>query len=145
MERTHKVCTICGETKSVSDFHFTVKERGYLASRCKPCAQEYARTYNHLRRLLHPGEVASADRWEAIRRKYGITQEDYEELFAAQDGVCAICGKEESNGKLSVDHDHETGDVRGLLCRLCNLGLSYWKDDPGLLLSASQYLSGVRV
>ena len=80
-------------------------------------------------------------------RVYGLTPEQYTELVYAQRGVCAICLKAEietGNGGgvrgLAVDHDHETGQVRGLLCRRCNVGLGHFKDDPALLRLATAYL-----
>jgi hypothetical protein len=71
---------------------------------------------------------------------YGITQEQYDTMFEAQGGVCAICG-----GKrrylLAVDHCHKTGRVRGLLCKLCNGRiLTAAKDDPAILRRAADYL-----
>lgn len=74
-----------------------------------------------------------------MKKRYGITPEDYEVMLARQNGVCAICGKPEPRGqRLSVDH---TGDlVRGLLCTHCNPGLGYFLDDPALLRAAADYL-----
>lgn len=85
-------------------------------------------------------------------KKYGISLEEYRELFDKQGGRCAICGKEEvkaqsrGNGSspttdsLHVDHDHETGNVRGLLCYRCNTGIGKMFDDPVLLRKAADYL-----
>ncbi len=70
----------------------------------------------------------------------------YLRLFEEQDGVCAICGEPETavlrgrTLKLSVDHDHETGVIRGLLCHACNLGLGKFKDRVELLEKAIAYL-----
>ena len=77
--------------------------------------------------------------------KYGLTLEDYDEMFAAQNGLCAVCGKPPngngpSKDNLAVDHDHETGEVRGLVCDRCNLGLGHFFDDPDLLIAAAVYL-----
>lgn len=58
-----------------------------------------------------------------LRRKYGITEEQYEELKLAQGGKCAICLKKPRTRSLAVDHDHKTGSIRGLLCSRCNHGL----------------------
>lgn len=74
-------------------------------------------------------------------KKFDITLEQYDTLFGAQSGVCAICGKPQANGwRLDVDHDHETGIVRGLLCRKCNQTLGMVDDDKGRLLEAALYL-----
>ena len=87
-----------------------------------------------------------------LRRKYGITQADYDAKLAEQDGGCALCGvtpealtKGRYRTWLHVDHDHETGRVRGLLCPDHNLLLGQWGDDPALLRRAVAYLEGVQV
>lgn len=67
---------------------------------------------------------------------------EYERMFVAQGNVCKICGNAcTTNRRLAVDHDHETGKVRGLLCHRCNRGLGFFCDDTGLLLKAFTYLS----
>lgn len=79
---------------------------------------------------------------------YGVSPERLAEMVKAQDGKCAICGKAEqscdgASGKLrdlSIDHDHETGDARGLLCNRCNRGLGYFMDSAELLRAAIAYL-----
>lgn len=73
---------------------------------------------------------------------FGITVEQYDALYQTQDGLCKICGKPCATGKaLAVDHDHETGVVRGLLCTKCNVALGQFGDDINLLASAIVYLS----
>lgn len=70
-----------------------------------------------------------------LKAKYGLTEDEYDLLLAAQGGVCAICGRFEtvkrgSNvSRLSVDHDHATGQVRGLLCQSCNVICGMFRDD----------------
>lgn len=79
-------------------------------------------------------------------RRFGITRQEYAELFHRQDGKCAICKQPETAmrlGKvkaLAVDHDHKTGRVRGLLCSDCNTGIGKLKDDTKILQSAIRYL-----
>jgi hypothetical protein len=71
--------------------------------------------------------------------------EDYDEMFISQDGKCAVCGSENiikgEREMLCVDHDHKTGEVRGLLCRDCNLAAGLLEDDPERALKLSEYLS----
>lgn len=77
-------------------------------------------------------------------KKYGLSSEDAQKLLEQQGGKCAICGTEEWGGwhhTYCVDHDHDTGQVRGLLCTRCNAGLGHFQDDPDLLLRAAQYLT----
>jgi hypothetical protein len=75
---------------------------------------------------------------------YGITEEEHAKIFANQLGVCAICEQEPSgsgaNQSLHVDHDHETGKIRGLLCGNCNHGLGKFKDSKKLMVRAYLYL-----
>ena len=72
---------------------------------------------------------------------YGITFDDYEAMLKAQNGLCAICGGQCSVKKrLSVDHDHTTGAVRGLLCIKCNCAIGYLKDSTDLARKALEYL-----
>ena len=82
-------------------------------------------------------------RW-LLREKYGITPEHYDERLSAQGGGCAICGRSGSGrrqgGYLLVDHDAETGIVRGLLCHPCNVSLGHFRHDPDLLVAAAMYL-----
>lgn len=74
---------------------------------------------------------------------YGISTGDYQHMLDEQEGKCAICGV--SNTELHVDHDHDTGDVRALLCFSCNSGLGMFKDDPELLRKAAVYIIDNRV
>lgn len=83
-------------------------------------------------------------REKAWLRRYGITREWYDTTLENQGGCCAICQTAEVGRKghthFHVDHDHSTGEVRGLLCDLCNRGLGYFKDDGPLLVQAAKYL-----
>jgi hypothetical protein len=80
--------------------------------------------------------------WRAKLRRYGITLEDYNAMFAEQGGKCAICGAHQSElpAPLFVDHNHETGQVRKLLCRNCNLVLGFARDNIEILKVAISYL-----
>lgn len=101
---------------------------------------------NEAWRKAHP-ERLKAHRLKAV---YGITEEEYDRLLAEQGGVCAICGEPETVdavnqhgttlSRLCVDHNHETGQIRGLLCRRCNLGLGHLGEDVARLRSAITYL-----
>lgn len=73
---------------------------------------------------------------------YGIQPDDYDKIYAAQDGKCAICRRATGlTRRLSVDHDHATGKVRGLLCRVCNDMLGHARDDIEFFARALQYLN----
>lgn len=87
------------------------------------------------------------DRKHRLRQRYSLTIEQYEEMFVTQDGVCVICGKPETSKNkvggirhLSVDHDHKTGKVRGLLCSYCNLKMGVVES----ILSDIEFLDKIR-
>jgi hypothetical protein len=73
-----------------------------------------------------------------LRARYGITLAAFAALEKAQGGACAICQK--LSGRLAVDHEHDTGAVRGLLCVLCNAGLGHFDDDEARIERALEYL-----
>lgn len=95
-------------------------------------------------------QLRSPERFKSytLTRDYGITLNDYIRLSALQDNKCAICGcdsgseRSNNNGSklLSVDHNHKTGKIRGLLCGACNKGIGCLLDDPNLLRKAATYL-----
>lgn len=82
------------------------------------------------------------------KRKYGMTEAQYLTLVASVNGRCCICGETPKPDKLgrtlAVDHDHKSGQVRGLLCRSCNTGLGLFKDSEDLLLAAISYLKATK-
>jgi ferredoxin len=80
--------------------------------------------------------------WCDIRTNFpGRETEEYEYWHEERQGPCDICGERCPTGKLlAIDHDHETGQIRGVLCNRCNRGLGYFKDDPERLLAAIGYL-----
>lgn len=88
----------------------------------------------------------AAENPELVRNKfrqyrYGITPDEYQALYDEQGGQCAICGIAGDTFQISVDHDHDTDAIRGLLCRICNTGLGMFRDDPALLRQAITYLT----
>lgn len=120
---------------------------------CDGCGEEYvprqlkqnARFCSRTCKGIHRA-VSGRQRELHLRRKYGITPEDYDRMLAEQGGGCAICGRGPSErGKyrqyLHVDHCHETGRVRGLLCDQHNLLLGQWGDDVDQLRRAIEYLT----
>ena len=74
------------------------------------------------------------------RYEYGMSRTAFEAMLARQGGVCGICDR--TAAKIVVDHDHQTGAVRGLLCGPCNRALGHFRDQTGLCLSAAEYLRG---
>lgn len=88
-------------------------------------------------RAANPGYAAMRSRLQ----RYGLTGHAYEKMLTAQAGLCAICHRKPGMKKgLQIDHDHETGAVRALLCLNCNTGLGNFRDDSKLLRAAVEYL-----
>ena len=101
----------------------------------------YNREYSRKRGTKRtPESEAKTFHWR-LRHRYGIGEDDYKRMVVAQNGVCAICHRPNSDGsRLHVDHRHDTGKVRGLLCRTCNMGIGSFKDDPALMHAAGEYV-----
>lgn len=100
------------------------------------------KAYMAERRRLRRAAVEEQE-WRANLKRYGLTPEQARSLYAKQGGLCAICHgpcTKTRLGRLCVDHDHLTGQVRGLLCIDCNAALGKFKDDPSLLRRAAEYL-----
>jgi len=87
----------------------------------------------------HPEARRREKRNAHLKTRYGMNQVQYEALFEAQRGCCAIC-RTKAARILDIDHDHQTGEVRGLLCKDCNIGIGRFKDQPERLESAIRYL-----
>lgn len=105
--------------------------------------REYNREYRRRRKAQGLSWPSEDDRyWRKIEREYGLTREQYESLLAEQESRCAVCRQERP---LVVDHCHDSGCVRGLLCQDCNKGLGSFKDDPDVLRAATQYVEDAAV
>lgn len=160
-----KICSKCKKEKSREDFYKRSDRKDGRRSRCKVCCKNRVLNYQTskkgkaVRRLHRKTEKAkntrakyhkkykTTDAYKRTCRKnrlrvYGITIKQYEEMLKRQGGCCAICGGINENGRrLAVDHDHETGKNRGLLCDKCNLAIGLF-GDIARLASAIKYLSG---
>lgn len=123
-------CPDCGVEKDPSMFPRDRSAKSGSKSYCKPCHN--ARTRATIKRLH--GDT----RHYHYRQKYGIGRDDFERMKAAQGGLCPICRRREAT---QVDHDHDTGKVRGILCLNCNAGIGALRDDPRLVYEAVDYLS----
>jgi hypothetical protein len=159
-----KRCRDCGEEKPLTEFYAEKACKDGLRPECKACnlarravwyernrAREIARVkawqqrnrdrVNETQRRTRERRKPAA-REDHLRRKFGITQADYERMLATQGGGCAICARAPRAGSsLHVDHDHESGEVRGLLCFRCNGGLGQFAEDEDRLGDAMAYLT----
>lgn len=150
-----KICKVCKQEKPIGEFNVHYGKRDLHRNECRVCQGEMSK--------IHYEEVK--DEWNARRRSaegkikerpmrhnchlkktFGITRSDYFVMFNHQGGRCAICRTDKPSGSgkktehFAVDHDHETGKVRMLLCSFCNVGLGNFKDSPDLLRKAAEYV-----
>lgn len=133
MPEETKQCPGCGVTKSLSEFH---KNRSTCDGRhyaCKECRKAESRKY-----LLNNPEAVKKSKYKT---RFNLVLEQYHRMLLEQDGLCGICRKPESRKRsFSVDHNHDTGKIRGLLCSRCNLGIGQFGDQIDLLNKAVDYL-----
>lgn len=116
-----KACSNCFKSKPLDEFYKDSRSYSGRYSICKDC-------YTN----------------KSFIRMYGITKQQYDELYKNQNGLCAICNQvpsgKGSHARLHVDHNHKTNEVRGLLCGKCNWAIGYFNDNPELLEKAIKYL-----
>lgn len=116
-----KWCARCQEFRPITSFPRRDKG-GKPASYCRPCQRSYNRERN-------------------LKNKFGLSWDEYELMLACQDDRCYLCGRMPRKAALAVDHNHKTGEIRGLLCRVCNhrmLGSA--QESPEILRKAADYL-----
>ncbi len=154
MGKVEKKCTKCGRRKLLIEFNRNSSTSDELYSWCKSCQRIYmrywqettsqeARTNETLRRLRldrHERKLA-AKRRSRIQHVYGITPEQYDKILEAQNYLCALCGCELTSEVVpSVDHCHKINEMRGIICRKCNLMLGLAEDNPKTLIMGARYL-----
>ena len=137
---THKTCTTCGETKPIESY------RDQLTATGNRCRQAKCIDCDNARRskAYHADPVAA--KWKATFKKYGLTQEQWEQTLKAQGSKCAVCPATEPGWDRDwvVDHCHTTNKVRGLVCVNCNLLIGHSQDNPETLRAAAKYLEDRR-
>ena len=169
-----KKCPQCGkEYPATPDFFYRhTRTKDGLNSCCKNCSKkkckeyywnnrekelkrskkwddehkEHRKQYRKQYRKTNKKTIKESDRKYALKSKFGITFEEYNQMKQEQDYKCAICGCEETSlykGKirdLAVDHDHNTGEVRELLCNSCNNVIGFSRENPFILIQAINYI-----
>ena len=157
-----KKCNKCGKELPLSDFYFHHK-RNTQYNECKSCwskgtknwrqknkrkCAEFTKKYRQkLKEKMSEKEWSDFHREINLMSKFNISPEEYNIIFEEQYGLCAICGKKETATrlgkikKLAIDHDHETGQIRGLLCQRCNMAIGLFDEDTNKLKNAIKYLS----
>lgn len=155
LNRTEKFCNGCKQTLPIDSFGKS-KKYGW-SSRCTPCLRKESRERYYIysqnpeyrkKRAMQTREYRERNPRSYLTRKkewlkslYGMTLEDYDNMLNEQNGVCAICFQPcKSKKGLAVDHNHETGKVRGLLCANCNGAIGMLQEDPAIIDRAKEYI-----
>lgn len=145
---SRKVCKDCGKSKNPTSFSIVRANADGRSGRCKKCYNAIVLKRN---RAKPPKFRLDIQRRHRLKKQFGMTEQQYEEMFVAQNGVCFICklpetgksGFKRSVRRLAVDHCHKTGRVRALLCHHCNAGLGHFKESPVLFHAAISYIQNV--
>lgn len=132
-----KVCSKCGEEKSLDQFHRDRRYAQGVKCWCKDCAISVSSDWHR----DNPARTADHARRSGLKA-FGMTVDDYDQLLAAQGGRCWICKrKPHRDRRLAVDHSHRSGEVRGLLCHNCNTTLGYMHENIEWFTRAAAYLT----
>ena len=146
-----KVCSKCKINKPHSDYFKDNRRKIGIRCKCKECCKQETIDWRDKNRSEYNNYVAE---WRAknperqhkteIKRRYSLSIEDYNSMLTKQKCKCKICGKQHDpslkRGRLYVDHDHDTGKVRGLLCGPCNSAIGYFNHDIKIMAKAIQYM-----
>jgi len=138
-----KKCSRCKIVKNFSDFHVSNKSKDGLSCMCKTCFVDYIEDrYQRSLIRIKKIRIKKSTKDSHLKSMYDIDLKEYNRLYDLQEGKCYICNthQKELSRSLCVDHNHETGDIRGLLCTNCNAGIGLLKDDINILENALKYL-----
>jgi hypothetical protein len=156
-----KICSTCKIERPLTDYYRIQNGTDGTRPRCKACHQAFerkkyaenaewriAKLEKHQAKLDADPEFKKLHRFRVrrwhLKATYGLSLDDYEALLQRQNGVCAICGRDNIKGNqkrdLVVDHCHATGKVRGLLCDLCNTAIGKMQDSSAILRKAAAYI-----
>jgi len=128
-----KECVHCGLTKPLTDFPIGKRCKDGHKGRCKECVKLFVKSRGYKNRSLPPEIQHRND----IARKYGLLPVEERRLLHLANHQCQVCSNKTD---LTIDHNHVTGAIRGILCRKCNSALGLVKDDAELLLKLIGYL-----
>ncbi len=142
-----KRCSKCREELPLNKFHKNRAQKYGVEHYCKECKSQYSkkRYREDWDRTIQRDREYRKKNWGKLRQyrlktAYGITPEQHKQMYLGQDGRCAICEDLVPYGKIHTDHNHETGKVRALLCRRCNMGIGMFGDTLEGALKVVEYL-----
>ena len=141
-----KRCTRCKEEKPLSEFNKRSISHDEKDTLCRPCRHIHVNTWM----AADPERAKRIYRRSNLKRMFGVTPEQVDAMMETQGGCCAICGDHWETKSVDVrigrprmlglDHNHQTGALRQLLCEVCNRGVGMFRDSPSLLRAAADYL-----
>lgn len=136
MSQENKICVKCLVAKPVEWFY--VHSNGRRRLNCIECHKQSAAIFAARRKQ----NARENHRSEALKRNYDMTVKQYNDKLLSQDGKCSICERHQTeiNRALAVDHNHDTGQIRDLLCECCNSALGKFREDKEILERAIRYL-----
>lgn len=135
-----KRCQQCHLEKEITEFYTDKTRKDGFRQKCKPCQLKAKSDWIKANR--------EKERSTRLKNQYNITIQIYKEMLLKQNNCCYICKTINPGNKMQsfqIDHDHNTGKVRGLLCPKCNRGLGFFNDNVELLRTAALYLDSFRV
>lgn len=150
-----KICIKCGEEKPIDGYRKDKQIKSGYRNSCKACEATinkiYKDSHKEEMKIMNkkhknmPGNKEKAKNYMRnyrLIKAYGITVEEYDDMYISQGGSCAICGRHQAEFKrrFCVDHCHDTEEIRGLLCSSCNTALGLMKDNTQILTNAIKYL-----
>jgi len=143
-----RICKHCKKEKSIEDFTRNRAKKDGLNIYCRACCTDklnYWKQNNKSLTTEYKKRYRDLNRKEirdyGLRYRYGINSEQFDKIFESQGRLCAICGSDKSDSRnFVVDHNHKTGNIRGILCSYCNRGLGIFKDDVDIMTRAILYL-----
>jgi hypothetical protein len=148
-----KICRKCLTKKPITDFNIhygKTRTKDKMRNECRDCQKIHAAKHylkiqddSRAKGKIWYQQNKTLNHGYHLKRKFNLSRETYQEMLDGQGGRCKICGYDKPRGRydnFSVDHDHKTGEIRGLLCAFCNTGIGQFQDSPSLLRKAATYL-----
>lgn len=138
----NKICVLCKTDKAIGEFPSRGGSQSHLFdSRCKDCkyAENSAWRKEHKDKIM---EYRAKDTWTLKKRcaRYGMSETQFWDMYTDQNKQCKICCLEIEAENSAIDHNHSTGEIRGILCKTCNRALGLFRDSPKVLENALDYL-----
>lgn len=130
-----KWCNVCKQYLEAKFFSKSESARDGLSPGCQNCRNKKAKEYR----------TPEIRRKYRLKADYGLTIEEYQSILEKQNGLCLICQREETRRGskiLSIDHDHRTGRIRGLLCHSCNVSIGHMRESSEIIQRMVAYLDG---